>query len=384
MHFSLTDEQVLLRDSVQRLMARIATPEYMRRLELQPAFPEDLYRAWAEAGLIAAPFPKEYSGLGGTVADVAIIAEIIARTSSDLVMSYAASIFCGLNVFRHGTPQQKKAWLPKLATGNVKFSIGLSEPDAGSDLTAIRTSATLRGSDYVINGLKTWQTGAGADRNVINLYVRTGESGDHRRDLSLLLVPKDAPGVTIRKLAMLGRRCTGTYEVTFDDAKVSKENLIGREGDGWRYLLSGLTAERAVVAACDCGSASAVVDMIVLYAKERKQFGRSIGTNQALAHAIADMQTEVEAARALTWRAVGLASTGGADALRDVTMAKLFAAEAYVKACNLGMQVFGGNGYSLEYDIQRHYRDCRIATVAAGSSQMLRNLIAGLAGLRVS
>jgi alkylation response protein AidB-like acyl-CoA dehydrogenase len=383
MDLSFTPEQEMLRESARKLMERVATPDYVRRLDRERQYPDELYDAWVEAGFLGASLPEEYGGIGGSLIDVAIITEELARVSADLMMPYGGSMFCALNVLRNGSEQLKRKWLPKLISGEVKFSIGLSEPDAGSDLAAIRTSARRDGDHYVINGMKTWQTGAGAKRNVINLYVRTDPAADYRKGMSLILVPNDAPGVELRKLDMLGRYCTGTYQVTFNDVRVPVDNLVGRENEGWKCLLSGLTAERSVVAAGDVGSASAVVDMTVAYAQERKQFGRPIGTNQALAHMIADLQTEVEAARALMWRAVWLAETNGPDALRDITMAKLFASEIYVKACNVGMQVFGGNGYSMEYDIQRHYRDCRMGTVAAGSSQMLRNLIAGLSGLRV-
>ena len=383
MDFGYSEEQQMLRDTARKLMQRVATPAYVRQLDREKAYPTALYDAWVDAGFFGILFPEEYSGIGGTLIDLAVVAEEIARVSSDFVMPFAGSIFCGLNVLRNGTDDLKRKWIPKLISGELKFSIGLSEPDAGSDLGAIRTSAIRDGDHWVINGLKTWQTGAGASRNVINLYVRTDPSADYRSGMSLILVPNDTPGVEMTKLDLLGRYCAGTYQVVLNNVRVPIENIVGEVNQGWKYLLSGLTAERAVVAICDCGSAAAVVDMIIAYAQQRKQFGRPIGTFQAVAHTIADIQTELEAARSLTNRALWLAQTNGPNALRDVTMAKLFAAETYVKASNAGMQILGGNGYSMEYDMQRHYRDCRIATVAAGSSHILRNLIAGLAGLKV-
>ena len=382
MDFLLTEQQEMLRESVRKLMARHATPEYVRRLDREKAYPNELYDAWVEAGLLAIPFPEQYGGMDGSIVDVAIVGEEISRTSADFPMVYAASLFCGLNVFRKGTEEQRRHWIPKLASGEIKMSIGISEPEAGSDVGAIKTAARRDGNHWVINGRKTWQTGAAGKRNVINVYVKTKTDVSYRQGMSLILVPNDAPGVTLRKLDLLGRYCVGTYEVTFDDVRVPLDNLVGGENKGWECILAGLQVERAVIAACDCGSAAAVVDMAVEYAKERRQFGRPIGTFQSIAHMIADMQMKVEAARALMWRAVWLASTGK-DALREITMAKLFASEIYVEATNMAMQVFGGNGYSMEYDVQRHFRDARIGTVAGGSSQMLRNLIAGLSGLKV-
>lgn len=384
MEFSLTEEQVMLQDSVRKLMSRVATPEYCRETIKAKAFPHKLYDAFIEAGLMALPFPEEYGGMGGSLVDTALVQKEINKTSADLAMSFGGATFCGLNILRMGTEAQKQKWLPPLISGEIKLSIGLSEPDAGSDLTAIRTSAVRDGDHWVINGLKTWQTMAGVKDNVICLYVKTDPAAHYRNGMSLILVPNTTPGVTCRKLDLLGCYCTGTYEVTFDNVRVPVENLIGEVNKGWDCLLSGVTEERAVVAACDVGSALGVVEMTIEYAKERKQFGRPIGTNQAIAHMIADMKTEVFAARALMWNAVWAAEHKAPGALEMVTMAKMFAAETYVKVSNQAMQVFGGNGYSTEYPIERHYRDSRIHTVAAGSSQMLRNLIAGLNGMKVS
>ena len=200
--------------------------------------------------------------------------------------------------------------------------------------------------------------------------------------MSLFLVENTTPGLEIRKLEMLGRRCVGTYELFFNDVRVPADQLIGGENKGWECVLSGLQIERLCSAAGNCGAAQAAVDLALEYAKERKQFGRPIGTNQAIAHMLADMQTEVDAARTLTWRAAWMVASGR-DALREISMAKLMSSETYVKVANQGMQILGGYGYNMEFDMQRHYRDARSATVAAGSSQMQRNVIAGLMGLKV-
>ena len=384
MDFAFTEEQVMLQDTVRKLSARIITPEYCRETIRNKAFPHKLYDALIEAGLMAIPYPEEFGGVGGSLVDVAIVMEEIHKPSSDLPMMFGGAMFCGLNVLRKGTQEQKQKWLPKLISGEIKLSIGLSEPDAGSDLGAIRTSAVLDGDHWVINGLKTWQTGAGVTGNTINLYVKTDPKAHYRNGMSLILVPNDTPGVACRKLDLMGHYCTGTYEVTFDNVRVPRDHLIGEINKGWDCLLSGVTEERSVVAACDVGSALGVVDMTIEYARERKQFGRPIGNNQAIAHMLADMKAEVSAARSLMWNGVWAAENKAPDALELVTMAKLFAAETYVKVSNQAMQIFGGNGYSAEYPIERHYRDSRIHTVAAGSSQMLRNLIAGLNGLKVS
>jgi alkylation response protein AidB-like acyl-CoA dehydrogenase len=296
-------------------------------------------------------------------------------------MAYAGSIFCGLNILRHGTDAQKRHWLPRVMAGEVKLAIGISEPDAGSDVGAMKTIARRQGDKWIVNGQKLWTTGAGLKGSVISAYVVTDRDAHYRNGLSLLLIDNDAPGIELRKLEMLGRRCVGTYEVFFRDVEVPAERLIGGENKGWDCLMSGLQYERAVSAAGSTGGARAIVDLAVSYAQERVQFGRPIGSFQAIGHALADIATEVDAARMLMWRAAWLVATGQ-DALREITMAKLFASETYVKAANIGVQVMGAYGLNAEFDMQRYFRDAKSATIAAGTSETQRNLIAGLLGLK--
>jgi alkylation response protein AidB-like acyl-CoA dehydrogenase len=382
MDFGFTEEQRMLRESVRKLLQKHAPPEYVRQHDRERTYPEELYQACAEAGLVGLPFPEEFGGAGGSLLDMTIVAEEIARVSADLVMAYTGNIFCGLNLLRKASDEQKRHWLPKLIKGEIKMSISMSEPDAGSDISAMRTSAVRDGNQWVINGQKIWASMAGAKNNVISLYVKTDPKTHYRQGMSLFLVDNDTPGLTLRKLDMLGRRATGTYELIFDNVRVPPDRLVGGENKGWDVVMSGLQVERAASCAGNVGAAQGVVDLALQYAKDRKQFGRPIGTNQAMAHMLADMQTEVEAARTLMWRAAWLVSTGQ-DALREITMAKLFTSEVYVKVANQGMQVLGGFGYCEEFDMSRLYRDARAATIAAGTSQIQRNLIANLMGLKV-
>jgi alkylation response protein AidB-like acyl-CoA dehydrogenase len=382
MDCNFTHEQIMLRETARKLMQRVATTDYIRKLDRERLYPYELYEAWAEAGLFRLPFPEEYGGLGSNIVDMAIIAEELACPSADLVMAYGGSMFCGLNLLRNGTDEQKQYFLPKLLAGEIRMTISISEPDAGSDVGAMRTTARRDGDHYAINGQKIWQTGAGAKSNFINVYAKTDPKAHYRSGMSLFLVDGSSPGLDIRKLDMLGRRSVGTCELTFNDVRVPAHHLVGGENKGWNCILSGLQAERVFAAACDCGSARGVFELALNYASERKQFGRAIGTFQSIAHMLADMQTEIEAAWSLTLRAASLVAAGK-DALREITMAKLFASETYVKAANTGMQIFGGFGYSMEFDMQRHYRDARAATIAAGTSQIQRNILAGLMGLKV-
>jgi alkylation response protein AidB-like acyl-CoA dehydrogenase len=382
MDFELSDEQRMLAEQIRKLMDRVATPDYVRRLDREAAYPYELYDAWIEMGLLRMPFPEAHGGLGGSVLDMAIIAEELARKSFDFFTAYGASVFCGLNLLRNGTPEQCARYLPKLLAGEIRMCVSMSEPDAGSDTGAMRSTARRDGARWLINGQKLWSTGAGARNTLINVYVKTDTSVHYREGMSLFLVENDAPGVELRKLDMLGRRCVGTYEIFFNNVEGGDDRLVGGLNRGFHCLLSGLQIERITTAAGYCGAAQAALDLAVDYAKTRKQFGKPIGSFQAIAHLLADLQTEVEAGRLLMLRAAALA-TRGADALREISMAKLFASETYVKVANAGMQVLGAYGYNMEFDMQRHFRDARAATIGAGTSQIQRNLIAGRMGLKV-
>ncbi len=382
MDFEFSAEQNMLRDSVRKMMERLATPEYVRRLDREAEYPYQLYDAWVEMGLLRMPFPAEYEGLDGSPIDMAIIAEELSRKSFDFFTAYGGSVFCGLNLLRKGSGAQKRHWIPRLLSGEIKMSVSMSEPGAGSDVGAMRTTARRAGDHWLLNGQKVWATGAAADGNVINLYAKTDPKAHYRQGISLFLVDRDTPGLELRKLDMLGRRCVGTFEIFLNDVRVAADRLVGGENKGWDCLLAGLQIERLASTAGYCGAAQSVIDLALAYAQERKQFGRPIGTFQAIAHMLADLQTEVDAARLLMWRAAWMLASGR-DALREVSMAKLFGSETYVKAANAGMQILGAYGYSMEVDMQRHFRDARSTTIGAGTSQMQRNLIAGSMGLKV-
>jgi alkylation response protein AidB-like acyl-CoA dehydrogenase len=380
--FSFSEEQTLLRDAVAKRMGALATPEYVRRLDREQAYPYDLYEAWAELGLFRMPFDEGVGGLGGSVIDMAIIAEELARQSFDFFTAYGATVFCALNVARHGSEAQRAAYLPRVFDGSLRMAVAMSEPEAGSDAGAMRTSARRDGDDWLISGQKLWCTGGGARGTLLNVYARTDRDAHYRKGITLFLVPNDAPGIELRKLDMLGRRAVGTYEIFFDDVRVPASGVVGEPNRGWSYLLSGLQLERVASSAGYCGAMQSVVEMAVAYAQERKQFGRAIGTFQAIAHLLADMQTEADAARLLMLRAAWKLARGE-DALREVSMSKLFGSETYARLANQGMQVLGAYGYNMEFDMQRHFRDARSTTIGAGTSQMQRNIIAGTLGLKV-
>lgn len=381
MDFTFTEEQNLLCESVNKLMARHAPAEAIRRWDKDCSFPEDLYAAWVEAGLLALPFPKDVGGLAGDALDVALVIHELSRFSTDLTMAYAGSIFCGLNLLRKGAREQRDYWLPRLIDGRVKFSIGISEPDAGSDVGNIRTNALRHGDRYIVNGQKLWTTGAGLRNSVICTYVKTDAKVHYRKGLTHILIDNDAPGVDMHRLGMVGRRAVGTYEVFLRDVQVPLDRVVGGEGGGWDCLMGGLQYERAISSAGNCGGARAVLDLAVNYARERVQFGQPIGSFQAIGHMLADMQAEIEAGKLLMWRAAWLVAQGH-EALREITQAKLFTSEMYARVSGIGVQVMGACGLNENFDMERYFRDSRSATIAAGTSQAQRNLLANLMGLK--
>ncbi|MEO7243073.1 MAG: acyl-CoA dehydrogenase family protein [Variovorax sp.] len=382
MAFHLTEEQRMLQDSVRSLMRKVATPDYLRAMDREGRYPYELYEAWVEAGFFRLPFPESEGGLGGSLHDLIVVASEIANTSFDCFTTYTTVMFNALMLHKRGSQAQKRHFLPKVMDGSLRLSVSISEPGAGSDVGAMSTRARPDADGWIVNGQKLWSTAAGARNNVIGVYARTAPLGPAKSSLSLFLIDNDTAGVEYRKLDMLGRRGTGTYEVFFTDVKVGADRLVGEVNRGWDILLSCLQIERLMTSSGYCGSSRRVFEMARDYAKERQQFGKPIGEFQAIAHMLADMQTEVEAAHLLTWNAADK-MVRGEDALQAVTMAKLFGSEAYVKAANQGMQILGGYGFTMEYEMQQHFRDSRSTTIGAGSSQMQRNLLANLMGLKV-
>ncbi|MFC1859031.1 acyl-CoA dehydrogenase family protein [Thermodesulfobacteriota bacterium] len=382
MEFGFTKEQEMLRRSVRDFMKKECPPEYVGELDEKEQYPYELYAKMAKLEWFGLPFPEEYGGSGLSATEFVIVGEEIARFSFEIAAGFGIGIFCALNILENGTDEQKKYYIPKLINNEIRLSIAITEPDAGSDAASLSTSAVPDGDSWLINGQKTFQTAADADKTIICLYVRTDDNVPKHKGISLILVPNDTPGVKLTRIKTLGRKMLHTCEMFFDDVRVPKENLVGELNGGWRLLLSGLDFERLFVCSTYIGAAQSAVDMALDHAKNRVQFGRPIGTFQAIGHMLADMQTEVDCARLLTYRAAWMLDQGMACS-KEVSMAKLYGSETYAKISNQGMQVMGGYGYTMEYEMQRHFRDSRVLTVSAGSSQIQRTAIARHMGLRV-
>ena len=387
MEFGLTEEQELLRDTARDFVARTCPPEVAKDWDDTETPPTELNAAFAAMDWFALPFPEEYGGAGATPLELVIVAEELGKASLDIAMCLSGRLIPTLTLFEFGDEDQKRTLVPQLVRGERNYAVAISEPDAGSDAAALRTTADYRtGADdrdghFVVNGQKMWCTGAGLPDTTILMYVRTDRDAPKHRGISALLVDPGAPGVTLRRIPTLARHILGTYEVYLDDVVVPGDAMVGALHDGWRVMLSSLELERIVLSAGYVGAAQSTLDLAVEYAKERKQFDRPIGTFQSLAHVIADLQTDVDSARLLTQRAAWLRGQG-IECHREASMAKLKGSETYVNAARWGMQIMAGHGFATESVMSFRYRESIVATISGGTSQIQRNAISRDLGLK--
>lgn len=378
-YFGLSEEQRIMRTSALALIDRVLPPSAIRELDAAGEYPFEGYAALAEAGFMGLPYPVEYGGQGGSFADLAVLVEAMASRFSSLATAYLVSvIYGGAHILQAGSEAQKRAWLPRIADGSLRLCIALTEPDTGSDAAAVQTRAVRNGDVYLVTGQKLYITCAHVADYLMTVVKTDPEAG--RRGISLLLVPARAKGVAIRPMETMGRRTTRANEVFFDAVEVPAENLIGTENGAWKQLMRGLNLERLCLAAAGAGNMQHVIDYALAYAKERKAFGQPITKFQAIAHKFADMQCMAETTRLLVRRVAELMDAG-LDPQMETAMAKLTATENDFRCADLGLQIMGGAGYTMAHDMQRFFRDARVGTIGGGSSEIQRNIIAGLMGL---
>jgi acyl-CoA dehydrogenase len=376
-----TEEHEMFREVVDRFVERHCGREYARACDSAREYPYEAYARVAEQGWFGLTVPEEQDGIGGDILHRTILQEGLARHAFDFGAVYGITVWGIETLLRFGSEAQRRRYVPPALEGRIRFSVSMSEPGAGSDLTGIRLAAVDKGDHYLLNGQKLWATAAGARDNHIILAARTSRSErDRRHGLTMFLVPHDAPGIELRRLQTLSRRMSGTYECFYTDVRIPKENVIGEVDKGWEVLGAFLVAERIGGAAMYVGNGQTAVDDAVRYARERQQFGRAIGSFQAIKHGLAEAATEMQAARLMTYHAAWLASRG-IPCLKEAAMAKLYASEAGLRAATLGMQVLGGYAQLPEYDMERYWRDAKQNTVSSGTSQIQRSIIGGALGL---
>jgi len=370
----LNEEQELWRTTVARVMEKEIGREYVRQCDMDRSYPYEAYEKVAKLGWLRLLIPEEQGGDGGTIFDYALMCEGLARYGFDFATAFMVSTFTAMNIVKFGTPEQREQYLPAFMRGDIRFSISISEPQAGSDAASTRTRAEPRDGGWAINGQKLWCSGAAARNVVIAMLVRTDKEAKKHKGLSVLLVPNDTKGLDIRRLPTMARRATGTTEIFADDAWVPDGNMMGRPGDGWSIITDHLELERIAVSAAYVGNAQQAVDDALRYAHERVQFERPIFDFQVIRHMLADMQTAVDAARLLVYRAADMASRGE-PCSREVSMAKLMASETLQTVTRQGMQILGGHSMLPESDMERYFREGMQSTIGGGTSQIQRTII---------
>ena len=383
MDYDLSPEHRQIRDTIREFMEQEVAP-VVDRHERERRFPIEIVRRLGEMGWLGIPIPEDEGGAGFDTLAYAIAIEEIGRVwgSLGLIVAAHTSLGCG-PLHLAGTKEQKDRWLVPMASGQVIGAYGLTESGAGSDAGGTRTTARREGDDWIIDGGKRFITNAGQAGTYI-VTARTGTTDRGEAAISAFIVPADTPGFSVGRLEeKLGLHASATGELVFQNACVPGENLLGEEGDGFRTFLRILDGGRISIGALAVGLAQAALDASVPYAREREQFGRPIGSFQGVAFLIADMATEIEAARQMVWRAAWLKDQGRDYGLA-AAQAKLFASEVSSRATNAGIQVHGGYGYVEEYKVERFMRDAKLTEIGEGTSQVQRLVIARkILGLRV-
>jgi alkylation response protein AidB-like acyl-CoA dehydrogenase len=379
--FGLSDELELLQKTARAFVADHCPPAKAKELDDGVGSGDPLFAAMADMGWFGLPFPEELGGGGGGPLELVIVAEELGRASLDIAMCLIGTQISGLTLFKWGTAEQRRTLLGRVIRGERRLATGISEPDAGSDAASLRTTAVDCGDHFVVNGQKMWCTGAGLPGTDILLYVRTDGAAPKHQGISVLLLDPTSDGVELRRIPTLARHLLGTYEVFLQDVVVPREHLIGPQNGGWKVLLSSLELERVLMSGGYVGAAQATLDDAATYARERQQFDRPIGTFQGIAHPLADLQVDIDAARLLARRAAWMLSRG-LDSSREGAMAKLKGSETYVSAARLGMQVLAGHGFATESVMSFRWRESIVATISGGTSQIQRNAIARSMGLR--
>jgi alkylation response protein AidB-like acyl-CoA dehydrogenase len=373
MTFKLTEEQLMVQSMVRDLSREEFAPKAMER-DKTKEFPADNLKKLGELGLMGMMVPPEYNGSGAdTVSYVLALSEVAyACASTAVVMSVHNSIVCE-SILRHGTDDQKERYLKRLATGEILGAFSLTEPNAGSDPARQSTKAVRDGDSYILNGTKRFTT-TGKNAGLVIVTAKTDEKMKHK-GISAFLVEKDTPGLTVGPLEdKMGLCASDTTDLIFEDCRIPIENRLGNEGDGFLIAMTGLDGGRIGIAAQSVGVATAAFDASVQYSREREQFGQSISKFQGLRWMVADMATEIEAARVLAFQAAEMKDRGENYTLQ-ASMAKLFASEMVNRVTAQAIQIHGGYGFTKEYPVERYYRDARVFTIYEGTSEIQRVVI---------
>lgn len=372
MNLHFTEEQQMMRRMVRDFAESEIAP-YIEKME-EGEFPRDILKKMGELGLMGIPIPEEYGGSGMDFTSYIIAIHELSRVSAAIGVILSVHTSVGTNpILYFGTEEQKKKYVPKLAKGEYLGAFCLTEPSAGSDAASLKTKAVKQGDYYKLNGSKVFITNGGeADTYIV--FARTVDEKSSK-GISAFVVEKDTPGFIIgkdeKKMGLHGSR---TVQITFEDALVPAENLIGEEGQGFKIAMANLDAGRIGIAAQSLGIAEAALEHAIFYSKERRQFGKPIAANQGIGFKLADMATQVEAAKLLTYQAAYLRDNGQPCG-KEASMAKLFASQTAMNVATEAIQVYGGYGYTKDYPVERFFRDAKICQIYEGTSEIQRIVI---------
>ncbi|KGP71654.1 acyl-CoA dehydrogenase family protein [Pontibacillus yanchengensis] len=374
MDFSLTKEQEMTQKMVRDFAQEVIAPRAIE-LDKNSEFPKDIFDEMGKLGILGIPFPEKYGGAGGDTLTYALAVEEIGRVCGGTGLSYAAAVSLGASpIYYFGTEEQKQEYLVPLAKGEALGSFGLTEPNAGSDAGGTQTRAEVDGDEYVINGEKSWITNAEYARNITVTAV-TGKDDNGKNIISAFIVPQGTKGMKINSnYDKMGVRASNTSEIVLEDVRVPKENILGDQDKGFNQFLYTLDGGRISIAALAVGIAQASLDKALAYAKERKQFGRSISKFQAIQFKLADMAMEVDLARNMVMKAAWLKDQGK-PFKKESAYAKLFASETAFRSANQAIQIHGGYGYMREYEVERYLRDAKLLEIGEGTSEIQRLVI---------
>lgn len=379
--FGFTEEQKLIRQSLLDLTSRVMPPEKIRELDRTNGWPTEAYQHLARDGWLRLPYPAKYGGSDGSYMDLAVLLETLAYCYPCLATTYMTStIFAGTQIYKNGSEEQKLKYLPKMLSGELYMAFALTEPQTGSDAASIKTKAIRKGDHYVLSGHKWFITSAHVADMLVVIAKTDPKASPPHNGFSALLVDCRQPGVTIMPIETMGRHTTHTNQIFFDDVKIPAENLLGQENKGWKGLMFGLNLERLCIAAAGAGNAQKAIEIAQDYATQRIQFGQPISKFQVIAHKFADMRVMAEMARLITYR-IAQMMDAGENANMETAIGKIVGTENDFQCANIGMQIMGGAGYSMEHDMQRLFRDSRLGPIGGGSNEIQRNIIAKLMGL---
>ncbi|MEW6527141.1 MAG: acyl-CoA dehydrogenase family protein [Spirochaetota bacterium] len=374
--FGLSQEQKLLRQNVREFAEKEILP-VAQELDETETFSVELTKKMGSMGLFGIVVPQEYGGAGMDYLSYAIVVEEIARIDGSHAATVAAGNSLGIGpIYYFGNEKQKQEWLPRLCKGEILASFGLTEPEAGSDAGASKTTARLENGQWIINGSKIFITNSTSPMaGVCTVQAITGKRDNGKKEVSCILVPNGTPGFTTKKMTRkMMWRASDTGELYFDDCKVPEENLLGKRGEGFHQMLSTLDNGRLAIAAMGLGGAQGAYELALKYAKQRKQFGQPISTFQAIAFKLAQMATEIEAARNLLYKACKL-KDAGLPFSKHAAMAKLYCSEVMGRVVDQAVQIHGGYGLMKEYNVERFYRDYKLLTIGEGTSEIQKIVI---------